>query len=58
MIHTNVNDVNRQCRRYKDGFSMNVFGITSVVTMQRRRCCSLIAQGWRAKAKSTLGCLP
>lgn len=30
MIHTDVNDVNRQCRRYKNGFPMNVFGITSV----------------------------
>ena len=30
MIHTNVNDANRQCRRYKNGFPMNVFGITSV----------------------------
>jgi len=24
MIHTNVNDVGRQCRRYKNGFPMNV----------------------------------
>lgn len=30
MIHTNVNDVNRQCRRYKNGFSMNVFGNVKV----------------------------
>lgn len=30
MIHTNVNDVNRQCRRYKNGFSMNVLGNVKV----------------------------
>ena len=30
MIHTNVNDANRQCRKYKNGFPMSVFGITSV----------------------------
>lgn len=30
MIHTNVNDVNRQCRRYKNGFPMNVLGIAKV----------------------------
>lgn len=30
MTHTNVNDVNRQCRRYKNSFSMNVFGNVKV----------------------------
>ena len=30
MIHTDVNDVNRQCRRYKNGFSMSVFGKVKV----------------------------
>ena len=30
MIHTNVNDVGRQCRRYKNGFPMNVFGKVKV----------------------------
>ena len=30
MMHTNVNDVNRQCRRYKNDFSMNVFGNVKV----------------------------
>lgn len=30
MIHTNVNDVGRQCRRYKNGFLMNVFGIAKI----------------------------
>lgn len=30
MIHTDVNDVNRQCRRYKNGFPMNVFGNVKV----------------------------
>lgn len=42
MIHTNVNDANRQCRKYKNGFPMNVFGIAKVATMQRRRCCANI----------------
>lgn len=30
MIHTNVNDVGRQCHRYKNGFSMSVFGNVKV----------------------------
>ncbi len=30
MMHTNVNDVNRQCRRYKNGFPMNVLGIAKI----------------------------
>ena len=54
MIHTNVNDVNRQCRRYKNGFPMNVFGITKVATMQRRRCCSFDIPGL-ARNEPTLG---
>lgn len=30
MMHTNVNDVNRQSRRYKNGFPMNVLGNVKV----------------------------
>lgn len=30
MMHTNVNDVNRQSRRYKNGFPMSVFGNVKV----------------------------
>lgn len=30
MIHINVNDANRQSRRYKNGFPMNVFGNVKV----------------------------
>ena len=55
MIHTNVNDVNRQCRRYKNSFSMNVFGITSVVTMQRRRCCVFDSPGLASESEGYPG---
>ena len=54
MIHTNVNDANRQCRRYKNGFSMNVLGITKIATMQRRRCCTFYSPGL-ARNEPTLG---
>ena len=54
MIHTNVNDVGRQCRRYKNGFPMSVLGITKVATMQRRRCCSFDSPGL-ARNEPTLG---
>ena len=54
MIHTDVNDVNRQCRRYKNGFPMNVFGIASVVTMQHHRCCTFDSPGL-ARNEPTLG---
>ena len=55
MIHTNVNDVNRQCRRYKNGFPMNVFGITSVVTMQHRRCCTFDSPGLASESEGYPG---
>ena len=55
MIHTNVNDVNRQCRRYKNGFPMNVFGITSLVTMQRRRCCTFDSPGLASESEGYPG---
>ena len=55
MIHTNVNDVNRQCRRYKNGFPMNVFGITSVVTMQRRRDCTFNSPGLASESEGYPG---
>ena len=54
MIHTNVNDVNRQCRRYKNSFSMNVFGIAKVATMQRCKRCSFDSPGL-ARNEPTLG---
>ena len=54
MIHTNVNDVGRQCRRYKNGFPMSVLGITKVATTQRRRCCSFDSPGL-ARNEPTLG---
>ena len=34
---------------------MNISAMSNVMMAQRRRCCSLIAQGWRAKVLSTLG---
>ena len=51
MIHTNVNDVNRQRRRYKNGFPMNVFGITSVMTMQHRRYCTFNSPGLASESE-------
>ena len=54
MIHTNVNDANRQCRKYKNGFPMNVFGKVKVATKQRRRCCSFDSPGL-ARNEPTLG---
>ena len=54
MIHTNVNDVGRQCRRYKNGFLMNVFGIAKVATMQHHRCCSFDIPGL-VRNEPTLG---
>ena len=53
-MHTNVNDVGRQCRRYKNGFPMSVFGITSVVTMQRCKRCTFDSL-WLARNEPTLG---
>ena len=55
MIHTNINDANRQCRRYKNSFSMNVFGITKVATMQRRRCCSFDSPGLASESEGYPG---
>jgi len=55
MIHTNVNDVNRQCHRYKNGFPMNVFGNVKIATMQRRRCCSFDSPGLASESEGYPG---